>query len=113
MAIKEILDKIRVFIHSSIKTRIETSSSSFFFNTSALFLYIVPLKQGLKRFGLVVLGLDTTVFIHSSIKTRIETPRHGLISYHPPGFLYIVPLKQGLKPNFSSRVGASGTRFYT
>ncbi len=32
-------------------------------------------------------------------------------SYTLAEFLYIVPLKQGLKPNFSSRVGASGTPF--
>jgi len=41
--------KEKVFIHSSIKTRIET----FLFHSSSSarggFLYIVPLKQGLKH----------------------------------------------------------------
>ena len=38
-------------------------------------LYIVPLKQGLKRGGGLCLPPPQNSFIHSSIKTRIET-RH-------------------------------------
>ena len=39
----------RVFIHRSIKTRIETLASICTSNSSIEFLYIDPLKQGLKR----------------------------------------------------------------
>ncbi len=39
----------KVFIHSSIKTRIETLLYSVWFFQAERFLYIVPLKQGLKR----------------------------------------------------------------
>ncbi len=37
------------------------------------FLYIVPLKQGLKQANFYFLQPLPNVFIHSSIKTRIET----------------------------------------
>ncbi len=37
-----------VFIHSSIKTRIETREIKSSARWHCLFLYIVPLKQGLK-----------------------------------------------------------------
>ena len=39
----------------------------------ALFLYIDPLKQGLKLNGVFMPILLRGVFIHRSIKTRIET----------------------------------------
>jgi len=38
-----------------------------------LFLYIDPLKQGLKHMGFNIISIDGKVFIHRSIKTRIET----------------------------------------
>ena len=38
-----------VFIHSSIKTRIETYKYLQFLLSHSWFLYIVPLKQGLKQ----------------------------------------------------------------
>ncbi len=38
-----------------------------------VFLYIVPLKQGLKLYKSNKVIGDLFVFIHSSIKTRIET----------------------------------------
>jgi len=38
-----------------------------------VFLYIVPLKQGLKHIPVESEIMDIPVFIHSSIKTRIET----------------------------------------
>jgi len=38
-----------------------------------LFLYIDPLKQGLKQIEYSITGLLLSVFIHRSIKTRIET----------------------------------------
>ncbi len=64
----------RVFIHESIKTRVETGRLAMTSMTSAGSLSMNPLKQGLK--------LGTTghkpvcrdyVFIHESIKTRVET----------------------------------------
>ncbi len=62
-----------VFIHRSIKTRIET---------------IYQYHQETVRMP---------VFIHRSIKTRIETLKckYTISSAHT--FLYIDPLKQGLK----------------
>jgi len=62
-----------VFIHSSIKTRIETVRVEEIPISVPLFLYIVPLKQGLKQIHIPLFFLYIFVFIHSSIKTRIET----------------------------------------
>jgi len=61
-----------VFIHRSIKTRIETIDDS---------ANISPIS----------------VFIHRSIKTRIETYGAKSAELKFRGFLYIDPLKQGLK----------------
>jgi len=63
----------QVFIHRSIKTRIETRQKTRKENKEIMFLYIDPLKQGLK---LLIL-----------FWARIVTE----------WFLYIDPLKQGLK----------------
>ena len=62
-----------------------------------MFLYIVPLKQGLKRILRRNNGNNKSVFIHSSIKTRIETDLEEYSQNNETEFLYIVPLKQGLK----------------
>mgnify|MGYP001484220562 CR=1 FL=1 len=62
-----------------------------------LFLYIDPLKQGLKLFFINNLIFILTVFIHRSIKTRIETMLPEILCVHSMWFLYIDPLKQGLK----------------
>ena len=62
------------------------------------FLYIVPLKQGLKQIISTIINyFPVIVFIHSSIKTRIETNMAKLKALNTSSFLYIVPLKQGLK----------------
>ena len=78
-----------------------------------MFLYIVPLKQGLKQRLGRSLEKFRTVFIHSSIKTRIET----LYSNSEPNismlFLYIVPLKQGLKLKRRGQSDEFQRRFYT
>ena len=88
-----------------------------------MFLYIVPLKQGLKQESFEIKFLDYPVFIHRSIKTRIETSlrrkkmakvqyvfihrsiktrietlKSGIMDQLSSKFLYIDPLKQGLKP---------------
>ena len=62
-----------------------------------MFLYIDPLKQGLKRKVIGDFQTLPKVFIHGSIKTRIETDNslHNLLCILL--FLYIDPLKQGLK----------------
>ena len=62
-----------------------------------MFLYIVPLKQGLKLISSISFVSNIIVFIHSSIKTRIETIIPKLFIFGLNWFLYIVPLKQGLK----------------
>jgi len=62
-----------------------------------LFLYIDPLKQGLKLSPLNLRGINGFVFIHRSIKTRIETPNQKKGNCILSRFLYIDPLKQGLK----------------
>ena len=62
-----------------------------------MFLYIVPLKQGLKHNRGVCYRFPIPVFIHSSIKTRIETLKNYKEIEDGEVFLYIVPLKQGLK----------------
>ena len=61
------------------------------------FLYIDPLKQGLKLFIFFFRKLAPVVFIHRSIKTRIETIDSGYPIVNANEFLYIDPLKQGLK----------------
>ena len=68
------ISNYRVFIHRSIKTRIETSKNCNRLCKFNLFLYIDPLKQGLKHYCFFN-------FFNSIIL-----------------FLYIDPLKQGLKP---------------
>ncbi len=62
-----------VFIHRSIKTRIETGQGVLPERTRLRFLYIDPLKQGLKLGIFILLVTPIGVFIHRSIKTRIET----------------------------------------
>ena len=65
---------MRVFIHRSIKTRIETRIQDIRRKPNGEFLYIDPLKQGLKLLGKVKDSFyPNIVFIHRSIKTRIET----------------------------------------
>ncbi len=61
------------------------------------FLYIDPLKQGLKHIISIDGKIYKIVFIHRSIKTRIETD--AILKWDRDGdlFLYIDPLKQGLK----------------
>ena len=62
-----------VFIHRSIKTRIETLEKLNEAEKAEMFLYIDPLKQGLKQFVNFSKPEGNYVFIHRSIKTRIET----------------------------------------
>ncbi len=63
----------KVFIHRSIKTRIETKIYRDYELEKEMFLYIDPLKQGLKHNRPERAKLQFRVFIHRSIKTRIET----------------------------------------
>ena len=75
------------FIHSSIKTRIETKGLVIHSDIKIRVLYIVPLKQGLKLFLAIQYQQAWLCFIHSSIKTRIETPpqkqrRRGLSRFY-------------------------------
>ncbi len=78
-------ESLSVFIHRSIKTRIETNIFRIFYSTKEMFLYIDPLKQGLKLHKI------------KDIFTDLST------------FLYIDPLKQGLKlPNSSKKLSIVG-----
>ncbi len=69
-----------------------------------MFLYIVPLKQGLKQLESIFYQFQELVFIHSSIKTRIETMEKNRDNPNFKLFLYIVPLKQGLKLKFQNYI---------
>jgi len=62
-----------------------------------MFLYIDPLKQGLKQQYQDIQSALKEVFIHRSIKTRIETSSSICLVWVIILFLYIDPLKQGLK----------------
>jgi len=88
-AIKKDCQKVQVFIHRSIKTRIETLLPWAIYKQKEVFLYIDPLKQGLK-------------------------PRYGLKGFLVLFmFLYIDPLKQGLKPDAIARNINTSSCFYT
>ena len=103
-----------VFIHRSIKTRIETRGVEPQSLSDILFLYIDPLKQGLKLKRRDTYNMSVGVFIHRSIKTRIETKYSVGYMHSTKEFLYIDPLKQGLKLAISMssrRIRAMG--FYT
>jgi len=76
---KKEYETLKVFIHRSIKTRIETSKQIFINSICLWFLYIDPLKQGLKLIKHFKPPLATSLF------------------------LYIDPLKQGLK-HFTYRI---------
>ncbi len=68
---------VAVFIHESIKTRVETSMISAASNRPRQSLSMNPLKQGLKRNLEEMTPRLQQVFIHESIKTRVETVRAG------------------------------------
>ncbi len=78
-----------------------------------MFLYIDPLKQGLKRFWCIFLWARKFVFIHRSIKTRIETRNNQRDIQRQSLFLYIDPLKQGLKLAGIDSEDAIQQSFYT
>ncbi len=77
------------------------------------FLYIDPLKQGLKPDAMSYGLIRCTVFIHRSIKTRIETIIVHLGKCCFNLFLYIDPLKQGLKHIAMDYQSFSTLGFYT
>jgi len=55
MGYKNKKDILNVFIHRSIKTRIETRKSCQYKSYTSKFLYIDPLKQGLKLNRIVII----------------------------------------------------------
>ena len=71
--IYDILANRSVFIHESIKTRVETQDYLPAAHSVSLSLSMNPLKQGLKPFCTIVIKSNFAVFIHESIKTRVET----------------------------------------
>ena len=102
-----------VFIHRSIKTRIETFHYILKMDIKNQFLYIDPLKQGLKLWDANVWPSPSMVFIHRSIKTRIETSRAKINMQNNDLFLYIDPLKQGLKLKSIPKSHKTKIGFYT
>jgi len=92
------LPNATVFIHRSNKTRIETMVSQYFIYIIFRFLYIDPIKQGLKLYiHQCCCWIQSQVFIHRSNKTRIETENRKNRPRVNSKFLYIDPIKQGLK----------------
>jgi len=89
---------LKVFIHRSIKTRIETKVDKFKGAQLTKFLYIDPLKQGLKLQVLQELKAEIEEFLYidplkQGLKLVLPNPKWKT-KYQ---FLYIDPLKQGLK----------------
>jgi len=82
-------ENFTVFIHRSIKTRIETKYKLIFGRNQWRFLYLDPLKQGLKH---------------------IQNKKMLAEDYE---FLYIDPLKQGLKLIFWENISQFWESFYT
>ena len=64
-----------VFIHESIKTRVETQKNKLLYIGIIESLSMNPLKQGLKPNKAKSPSPPIPVFIHESIKTRVETAR--------------------------------------
>ncbi len=63
-----------------------------------LFLYIVPLKQGLKREGVYMITPKQGMFLYIvPLKQGLKLSEKDELAINTILFLYIVPLKQGLK----------------
>ena len=87
-----------VFIHSSIKTRIETLFQKGGLNVYQRVFIHSSIKTRIETYTHACTHAHARmVFIHSSIKTRIETFVSIIATVAMIMFLYIVPLKQGLK----------------
>ncbi len=72
-----------------LKQGLKLTEPVFHCETSGLFLYIDPLKQGLKLRPVIPIHILWTGFIHRSIKTRIETLLHRQYhSIHHKGFIH-------------------------
>jgi len=65
-----------------------------------MFLYIVPLKQGLKPVASLMTGIFQLLFLYIvPLKQGLKQLGISVESISSASrFLYIVPLKQGLKP---------------
>ncbi len=88
----------KVFIHRSIKTRIETTKEIKLVALANMFLYIDPLKQGLKLSvsSYIYINLEKFLYI-DPLKQGLKHTSYGLDTFNIIKFLYIDPLKQGLK----------------
>ena len=81
---------------------------------SFAFLYIVPLKQGLKHRSAGARRAIQTAFLY--IVPLKQGLKHMLSDVHPnisQLFLYIVPLKQGLKQGGQLKISCFIRSFYT
>ena len=92
------MNSILVFIHRSIKTRIETFRSE---KGNETYFHVFIHRSIKTRIETVDIEYfdrkKNSVFIHRSIKTRIETRKLKEVANGDKVFLYIDPLKQGLK----------------
>jgi len=85
-----------VFIHRSIKTRIETRIHDGEHHNGERFLYIDPLKQGLKHNGNRAHSQSILFLYIDPLKQGLKLAVHWAEN-ETQMFLYIDPLKQGLK----------------
>ena len=88
----------KVFIHRSIKTRIETNEREIGKRIKKKFLYIDPLKQGLKLDYINEIETILAQFLYiDPLKQGLKQPQTRFSKRFMDWFLYIDPLKQGLK----------------
>ncbi len=103
-----------VFIHRSIKTRIETLFQWFISREYNHVFIHRSIKTRIETLHLVqYFRYPLNVFIHRSIKTRIETQYFSGMRKIGIMFLYIDPLKQGLKHSKGHKNKWDNFRFYT
>ena len=79
----------------------------------AQFLYIVPLKQGLKLSGSGSVEVVGIVFIHSSIKTRIETPEENLLHCSSLSVFIHSSIKTRIETLVTTGMSDTTVSFYT
>ena len=60
-------------------------------------LYVHPIKQGLKHWLKMIIGVSVSCSLCTSNKTRIETQHSPQILHARHYVLYVHPIKQGLK----------------
>ena len=86
---------------TSIRTRIETLLCGQTEKAHYFSLVVLPLEQGLKRYGsYYVLGLFTESLVVLPLEQGLKLTSKSLPSSVKPSSLVVLPLEQGLKPPF-------------